>query len=58
MVAFKVLREAAIEGRVSQESATVQAPEISAAWQQPQATSRTLAPEKKAGFWARLFGKD
>lgn len=58
MVAFKVLREAAIEGRVSQESAKVQAPELSTAWQQLQVASGNSAPAKKTGFWARLFGKD
>lgn len=58
MVAFKVLREATIEGRVFQESAKIQVAEIPAAWQQLQVASGNSAPAKKTGFWARLFGMD
>lgn len=58
MVAFKVLREATIEGRVFQESAKIQVAEIPASWQQLQVASGNSAPAKKTGFWARLFGID
>lgn len=57
-VANEALRKAPADASRQQEPAKARISEIPAAWQQPQAASRKPAPPKKAGFWARLFGRD
>ena len=57
-VAAKALRKAPPRGEEQQqEQARPRSPDLPNAWHQPQAASRQTAPEKKSGFWARLFGK-
>lgn len=57
-VAKEALRKAPADAARQQEPAKARISEIPEAWQQPQSASRMSAPPKKAGFWARLFGRD
>jgi hypothetical protein len=57
-VAAEALRKALARAEERpQEPAKARIPDFPDAWRQPQAVSLQIAPEKKPGFWARLFGK-